>query len=58
MMSRKTHRSDVPSWLKVVICLTVATSAAAGTGHVVSGPAPQPTTACVELQAVLAGRVS
>ena len=58
MMSRKTHRSDVPSWLKAVIYLTVASGAAAGTGHVVSRPAPQPTTACVELQAVLAGRVS
>jgi hypothetical protein len=49
-MSRKTHDSGVPGWLKLVVCLTVATSAAAGAGHVASGPAAQPTT-CVELQA-------
>ena len=56
-MSRKTHRPKVPGWLKVVICLTVAT-AATGAGHTAGVPAPQPTTACVELQALLAGRVS
>jgi hypothetical protein len=49
-MSRKTHGSGVPNWLKLVVCLTVASGATAGAGHVVSGPASQPT-ACVELQA-------
>jgi hypothetical protein len=33
----------------LVVGLTAAMGAAAGAGHVV--PAPQPTTACVELQA-------
>jgi hypothetical protein len=57
-MGQKTHRPGVPGWLKVVICLTVATGATAGAGHTAGGPAPQPATACVELQALLAGRVS
>jgi hypothetical protein len=57
-MSRKTHGTDVPGWFKLVVCLTVAAGAAAGAGHVAGGPAPQPTSACVELQALLAGRVS
>jgi hypothetical protein len=56
-MSRKAYRPGVPGWLKVVICLTVATGATAGAGHVADRPAPQPTIACVELQALLAGRV-
>jgi hypothetical protein len=58
-MSRKAHRPDVPGWLQMVVCLTVALSAAAGAaGHVIDGPAAQPTIACVELQASLAGQVS
>lgn len=57
-MSRKTRGSGSPGWLKMVVCFTVAMGAAAGAGHVVGGPASQPTTACVELQALLAGRVS
>ena len=56
-MSRKTHRSGVPGWLKMVVYMTVATGATAGAGHVVSGPAPQPTTMCVELHASLAESV-
>jgi hypothetical protein len=56
-MSRKTHGPGIPDWL-MVVCLTVAIGAAAGAGHVVDGPASQPTTACVELQALLAGGVS
>lgn len=56
-MSRKAHRPGVPGWLKMVVCLTVATGATAGAGHVIGGPASQPTTACVELQALLAGWV-
>ncbi len=57
-MSRKTHRPDVPSWLKMVVCLTVATGATAGAGHVVHGPDPQPTTTCVELQVLPASSAS
>lgn len=56
-MSRRAHRPNVPGSLQMVACLTVALGAAAGAGHVTDGPAAQPTTACVGLQALLAGRV-
>ena len=56
-MSRKARDPGIPGWLKVVVCLAVTTGGAAGAGHVVDGPATQPTTACVGLQTVLAGRV-
>jgi hypothetical protein len=57
-MGHKRRTRGVPGWLKMVLCLTVATGATAGAGHVVGGPAPQPTRACVELQALLAERAS
>lgn len=57
-MSRKTHGPGIPDWLKMVVFAAVAIGAAAGAGHVADGPASQPATACVELQALLAGRVS
>ena len=47
----KKQEPSVSGWLKTVVCVTVAMGAAAGAGHIVSGPATQPTTACVELQA-------
>jgi hypothetical protein len=51
-MSRKTHDPGVPGWLKMVVCLTVATGATAGAGHIAGVPASQATTgACVELRA-------
>ena len=43
-MSWKTRGPGIPDWL-MVVCLTVAIGAAAGAGHVVDGPASQPTTA-------------
>jgi hypothetical protein len=51
-MSRKTHGSGEPDWLKMVgsAVITIAVIAG-GTGHLAGGPAPQPTTGCVQLQA-------
>jgi hypothetical protein len=57
-MSHKKGSRGVPGWLKIVLCLTVATGATAGAGHAVGGPAPQPIRTCVELQALLAGPAS
>jgi hypothetical protein len=57
-MKRKRRKRGVPDWLKVVLCLTVATGATAGAGHAVDGSAPAPAGACVELQALLAGWAS
>jgi len=47
----KKQEPSVPGWLKTVICVAFTMGAVAGAGHVASGPAAQPTTACVELKA-------
>jgi hypothetical protein len=44
-VSRKTP--NPPGWLKVVFGLVIATSVAAGGGHVATVPAAPPTTECV-----------
>jgi hypothetical protein len=51
-MKRKRHNRKIPGWLKMVVILTIATGATGGASHVVDGPAPQPITACGELQAL------
>jgi hypothetical protein len=51
-MSHQKNQSGFPGWLKAAITLTMALAAVAGAGHVASGPASRPTTACVELQAL------
>lgn len=48
-MSRKDP--GIPDWLKVIIILMITTGAAAGTGHVIDGPALRPATVCAELRA-------
>ena len=55
--SRKPWNPDVPGWVKTVTYVIILASTARAGHVVVDGPAPQPTTACVQLQeALLASR--
>jgi hypothetical protein len=57
-MKHKRRNRGVPGWLQAILCLAVVTGATAGAGHAVDGSTPVPAGACVELQALLAGRAS
>jgi len=50
MGNRRKHEPAFQGWLKTAVTLMIALAAVAGAGHVNSGPASRPATACVQLQ--------